>query len=147
MIALEHPLNLDKAASALLTGTILWALYALYATDILALDLSPAWEAARVRAEDIINFIVPGVDNFHIDKFWKTDIETADNVHHFVLHDLNHHIVEIASILFFLLGAMTIVELVDAHDGFAIITDRIKTTNKLKLLIILSRMKLMKRRC
>jgi len=138
MIALEHPLNLDKAASALLTGTILWALYALYATDVLALDLSPAWEAVRVKSEDIINFILPGVDNFHFGKFWETDAEAADNVHHFVLHDLNHHIIEIAHILFFLLGAMTIVETVDQHQGFKLITDKIQTTSKIKLLWILS---------
>lgn len=45
---------------------------------------------------------------------------------------------DISSILFFLLGAMTIVELVDAHEGFSVITDRIKTTNKVKLMWILS---------
>ena len=44
---------------------------------------------------------------------------------------------EIASILFFLLGAMTIVELVDAHEGFRVITDKIKTNNKVKLLWII----------
>lgn len=57
---------------------------------------------------------------------------------HLVEEGLTHHLYEIASILFFLLGAMTIVELVDAHEGFAVITDRIKTTNKVKLLWILS---------
>ena len=41
---------------------------------------------------------------------------------------------EISSILFFLLGAMTVVELVDAHNGFAVITDRIKTRKKSRLL-------------
>lgn len=51
---------------------------------------------------------------------------------------LIHHLYEIASILFFLLGAMTIVELVDAHEGFSIITDRIKTNKKVTLLWILS---------
>jgi len=62
---------------------------------------------------------------------------------HVVLHGLNndtglyHHMFDIASILFFLLGAMTIVELVDAHEGFAVITDRITTTNKVKLMWIL----------
>ncbi|MGB0528143.1 MAG: sodium:proton antiporter NhaD, partial [Flavobacteriaceae bacterium] len=44
---------------------------------------------------------------------------------------------EIGQILFFLLGAMTIVELVDAHQGFSVITDRIKTNNKVKLMWIL----------
>ena len=40
--------------------------------------------------------------------------------------------------MFFLIGAMTIVELIDAHEGFAVITDRIKTKNKVKLLWIVS---------
>ncbi len=54
------------------------------------------------------------------------------------VESLLHHLGEISSILFFLLGAMTIVELIDAHDGFDIITEKIKTTNKRKLLYIIS---------
>ena len=54
-----------------------------------------------------------------------------------VVHHLNEHLGEISGILFFLLGAMTIVELIDAHDGFQIITDRIKTKNKRILLWII----------
>jgi Na+/H+ antiporter NhaD/arsenite permease-like protein len=45
---------------------------------------------------------------------------------------------DIASILFFLLGAMTVVELIDAHSGFQIITDRIATTNRRKLLLLVA---------
>lgn len=48
--------------------------------------------------------------------------------------ELRHHLAEIAEILFFLMGAMVIVELVDAHDGFAAITNRIHTTNAVVLL-------------
>lgn len=48
--------------------------------------------------------------------------------------ELRHHLSEIAEILFFLMGAMVIVELVDAHDGFAAITNRIHTTNAVVLL-------------
>ena len=48
--------------------------------------------------------------------------------------ELRHHLSEIAEILFFLMGAMVIVELVDAHDGFAAITNRIHTTNAVALL-------------
>ena len=44
---------------------------------------------------------------------------------------------ETASILFFLLGAMTIVELIDSYDGFDIITQNIKTTSKSKLFLII----------
>ncbi|WP_128544422.1 sodium:proton antiporter NhaD [Larkinella soli] len=47
--------------------------------------------------------------------------------HEPVVEELTHHLAQIAEIAFFLLGAMTIVELIDAHNGFQIITDRIRT--------------------
>lgn len=43
---------------------------------------------------------------------------------------LSAHLSSISEIVFFLLGAMTIVELIDAHDGFSIISQKIKTTKK-----------------
>jgi Na+/H+ antiporter NhaD/arsenite permease-like protein len=52
--------------------------------------------------------------------------------------ELIHHLGELSGILFFLLGAMTIVELIDAHDGFDIITTRISQTDKRKLLWIIA---------
>jgi len=88
-IAFEHPLKINKAAAALLTGVICWSIYAL----------------------------------------WGGDKEL-------VSESLAHHLGDIAGILFFLLGAMVIVELIDAHDGFEIITERIRTTNKRKLVWI-----------
>jgi len=88
-IALEHPIKIDKAATALFTGVACWALY-----------------------------VFTGAS------------------HEVVEQGLLHHVYEIASILFFLMGAMTVVELVDAHEGFAVITDKITTTNKVKLLWI-----------
>jgi NhaD family Na+/H+ antiporter len=54
-----------------------------------------------------------------------------------VVDNLLHHLGQLSQILFFLLGAMTIVELIDAHDGFEIITKRITTKNKKKLLWII----------
>jgi Na+/H+ antiporter NhaD/arsenite permease-like protein len=57
---------------------------------------------------------------------------------HSVGDQLGHHLEEIAAILFFLLGAMTIVELIDAHDGFTLITDRIATRNTRTLLWVIS---------
>jgi Na+/H+ antiporter NhaD/arsenite permease-like protein len=50
---------------------------------------------------------------------------------------LLHHLSEIAGILFFLIGAMTIVELIDAHAGFRVITDVIKVNDKRTLLWII----------
>ena len=55
-----------------------------------------------------------------------------------VTEELSHHLGELSSILFFLLGAMTIVTLIDAHDGFDIITRRINQTDLRKLLWIIA---------
>ena len=55
-----------------------------------------------------------------------------------ISQELLHHLGEIGSILFFLLGAMTIVELIDSHDGFDLITHKITTTSKSKLLLIIA---------
>jgi Na+/H+ antiporter NhaD/arsenite permease-like protein len=55
-----------------------------------------------------------------------------------VSDQLAGHLGDLSAILFFLLGAMTIVELIDVHDGFNIITDRVKQTNKSRLLWIIS---------
>ena len=54
-----------------------------------------------------------------------------------VSENLAHHLSGIAGILFFLLGAMVIVELIDAHDGFEIITERIQNSDKKKLVWII----------
>jgi|TARA_B100000767_G_scaffold275737_1_gene314868 Na+/H+ antiporter NhaD/arsenite permease-like protein len=114
-IALEHTFHIDKAASALLTGTLCWGLFVL-----------GVHEVPSHLAEDFASF----------QAHFLGDSSLALNT--FFEHRLLHHMEDISSILFFLLGAMTIVELVDAHEGFAVITDRIKTTNKVRLLWILA---------
>lgn len=48
--------------------------------------------------------------------------------------ELSHHCGEVAEIVFFLWGAMTIVEIVDAHQGFRLVTDAIQTRDSKKLL-------------
>ena len=93
-IAFEHSININKAASALLTGVICWSIYILAASN---------------------------------------DFEKEQ-----ILEELMHHFGGISGILFFLLGAMTIVELIDAHDGLNSVTDLIRTTDKRKLLWIVS---------
>lgn len=55
-----------------------------------------------------------------------------------ILVQLMEHLSGVSGILFFLLGAMVLVELIDLHNGFDAITRRIKTTNKLRLLWIVS---------
>ena len=53
---------------------------------------------------------------------------------HAVVEQLQSHMGELSGILFFLLGAMVIVELIDAHDGFDIITSRIRLQGKMRLM-------------
>ena len=100
-IALEHPLKVNKTATALLLGTALWAVFS-FCNIIFRPDL------------DI--------------EQWRS----------FISGNLVENLGETAEIVFFLLGAMTIVTLVEDYQGFRIITDKITTTNKKKLLWELS---------
>ena len=112
-IALEHNVHIDKAASALVTGTVCWALFVL------------GWhEVPAHLAEEFHLFAADHGGHGH------------GGLAQFFEHRLLHHMEEISSILFFLMGAMTIVELIDAHEGFRVITDRIQTRNKVKMLWI-----------
>jgi Na+/H+ antiporter NhaD/arsenite permease-like protein len=54
-----------------------------------------------------------------------------------VMHgQLAHTIEEVAQIVFFLMAAMTIVELIDAHEGFSLITRKIQTTKLSNLVVV-----------
>ncbi len=68
---------------------------------------------------------------------WTLIISNAQNKE-LITEQLSHHLSSISGIVFFLLGAMTIVEIIDAHDGFYSITESIKTTNKTKLVWLIS---------
>ena len=115
-IALEHPFRINKTAPALFIGTALWAIYMLGAPGILAKGYSASWTEF---AKDIADGI------------------TTEHIHEFFASELIHHLGETSEILFFLLGAMTIVEIVDRHHGFRVITEKIQTKNKVKLMWIL----------
>lgn len=88
-IALEHTVDINKTATALVTGVLCWTVYILNGDP------------------------------------------------HTVTHQLLENLGEISSILFFLMGAMTIVELIDSHDGFEIINKAITTKNRKSLLWII----------
>jgi Na+/H+ antiporter NhaD/arsenite permease-like protein len=55
-----------------------------------------------------------------------------------IIHELSNNLTSISEIVFFLLGAMTIVEIVDSHDGFQLITDKIRTQRKSKFVWLIS---------
>lgn len=122
-IALEHPIKINKTASALLTGVICWTLFMMS---------SPG--ASVLESEHYKLFI----SHLQIDEgIEKVASMSQDEVYKsFIFEQLGEHLNSISQILFFLMGAMTIVELVDAHHGFRFITDRITTRNPKKLLWI-----------
>jgi Na+/H+ antiporter NhaD/arsenite permease-like protein len=111
-IALEHPLKINKTASALLLGVVLWTLMII------------GGESTVINAELH--------QRFH--DFQHLKLADGSFMDWLIGHELITHLGEIAEILFFLLGAMTIVELIDTYGGFKIITDRIKTTSRIKFL-------------
>src|SRR5690349_8922243 len=79
-IALEHPIKINKSATALCAAGLLWTIYAMMSGDS-----------------------------------------------HTVVHELGESLMGTAQIVFFLMGAMTIVEVIDSHNGFEVITKRIRT--------------------
>ena len=119
-IAFEHPLKIDKAASALITGIVLWVLYMVVAASVVP-DLDSA-EFAAFLAQ------TPGLDGLSVREQVTRYVQDVQ-----IVRSLG----ETSEILFFLIGAMTIVELVDVHGGFDIITSRITTRNKRRLLWII----------
>ena len=100
-IAMEHPFKINKTATALMLGTLLWTIF-MFCNSVAQ----------------------PGMD--------------SDTWHKFISDNLIENLGETAEIVFFLLGAMTIVTLIEDYQGFRVITDKITTTNKKKLLWILS---------
>jgi Na+/H+ antiporter NhaD/arsenite permease-like protein len=69
---------------------------------------------------------------------WTIYIWYKSSQHEEIVIELMHHFGDISGILFFLLGAMTIVELIDAHDGFSVVTDLIRTPDKKRLMWLIT---------
>ena len=117
LIVFEHQNKIDKAASALVTGALLWVILVIDGPEIMHLNLNRNWLS---YASD-------------------TGLGGAKSAMSFITqHAVIEHLGDVASIIFFLLGAMTIVGVIDRYQGFRIITDRIHTTNRIKLLWIIS---------
>ncbi|MBQ2511350.1 MAG: sodium:proton antiporter NhaD [Bacteroidales bacterium] len=100
-IAMEHPFKINKTATALALGTVIWATFSF---------------CNMVARPDL-------------------DIESWRS---FISANLIENLGETAEIVFFLLGAMTIVTIIEDYQGFRVITDKITTTNKKKLLWVVS---------
>ena len=69
---------------------------------------------------------------------WVVIALYSNDDQHLVTERLMEYFGEISGLLIFLMGAMTIVELIDIHKGFTVITSRIRTTSVLRLLWIVA---------
>jgi len=118
-IALEHTINVNKTAIAIVTGILCWTLFMF------------AWENSILSLSEDFSVFLRQMDHSQ-DNHQELGIEELHR--EFVIHSLTEHLGAISQILFFLIGAMTIVELVDSHRGFDFITDRIKTKDQRILL-------------
>lgn len=117
-IAMEHPFKVNKAATALLLSSLLWTCYIVFAQDYLpGLEEFKSWLAGQKMShmslhEQVVSYV--------------TNVQLIENLG------------DTAQIIFYLLGAMTVVELVDVHGGFTIITKHVTTKKKRELLFVLA---------
>jgi len=111
-ITLEHPLKLDKTVPALIMAALIWA--------VLAVGFHAGWFNVIDTYENAFSFSSGGLEAEH--GFENT---------------LLHHLGKTAEILIFLIGAMTIVEIIDLHRGFEVLKSAVKTKSKRKLLWII----------
>ena len=111
-ISLSHRLPVDKASIALVTGSLIWLCIAICGETIYA--ASPSfYKYLQIRPDaSVLEFVA--------------------------LHELSGHLSRIGELLFFLLGAMAIVEIIKSHGGFSLLLKFIKSKKKIRLLWIFS---------
>ena len=116
-ITLEHPLKLDKTVPALLMATVMWSL--------LAIGFQMGWFSI-IDYKDTV-FSQPELFDQAIISANETGFSNM----------LLHHLGKTSEILIFLIGAMTIVEIIDLHKGFDILKSFVNTNSKRRLLWLL----------
>ncbi|WP_405251639.1 sodium:proton antiporter NhaD [Dokdonia sp. Asnod3-C12] len=119
-ITLEHPLKLDKTVPALIMASLIWA--------FLAVGFHLGWFDVIDTYENSYSIFPNGT------------ALTGDALHeaeHGFDNTLLHHLGKTAEILIFLIGAMTIVEIIDLHRGFEVLKGAVRTKSKKKLLWII----------
>ena len=114
-ITIEHSIKIDKLIPALVMMAVCWALIAL------GLESFPQWFDSSKHT------LLEGFGSM-----------TSEDKMHLMEETLLHHLGKTSEILVFLLGAMTIVEIIDYFDGFSTIKDFVKTKKKTKILWIFS---------
>ena len=117
-IVFEHPLRLDKTVPALIMASFCWAL--------LAVGFNYGWLSVIDTHEEVFSLVGAGS---HAAEGHGGPSEGFNNT-------LLHHLGKTAEILIFLIGAMTIVEIIDLHRGFEVLKSYVRTKSKKRLLWI-----------
>lgn len=128
-ITFEHIFNIDKTIPALVMASLIWGIISFFGLEVFKVH-----DGLISISKQIMQ------DSTFMNEIKSHGIKNIVNQVHnaSVLSALGHHLKEIAQILIFLIGAMTIVEIIDLNKGFTIIKQFIKTKSKRKLLWILS---------
>ena len=121
LIAMEHKIGINKAATALILGMTLWVLYMFSGDSIISV----------VNAESFRHFLAGNSDVANMPLAKQCTKFVSDFQ---IVESLGEHV----QIVLYLIGAMAIVELIDVHGGFMCVTERISTRSKRNLLWILS---------
>lgn len=121
MIAFEHRLDINKSAISLFLGVVLWIVYLLNAGEFI-----PSY-----HSEDFSTYLSENVN--------LASKTLSEQITSYVLNvSILEHVGDIAQIILFLMGAMTIVELIDSHDGFSFVKHGIKTKNSVALMWVIT---------
>lgn len=121
-IAFEDKIRVNKAAVAVGMSVILWTIFLLGGLEYFT-SLSP-------DGKSVLNDLFLGFSN----------LSEREQFSHFYEYNLVESLGDVSTTLFFVLSSMAIVEIIDSHGGFEVITSYIKTRNKRKLLWIFSLM-------
>ncbi len=108
-ITLEHPLKLDKTVPALIMAALMWS--------VIAIGFYNGWFNIINHHQEVFNFLNDGAKGTEGFK-----------------SSLLHHLAKAAEILIFLICAMTIVELIDLHNGFTIVRKFLETKSRVRML-------------
>ncbi len=121
LIAMEHEVKINKAATAIVLGMSLWVLYAFSGESVISGENAAQFERFISASPEYLK-MAPAM-------------QYAKFVSNFQVVE---YLGEYAQIILYLIGAMTIVEVIDVHGGFSVVTNKIRTDEKRKLLWILS---------
>ncbi len=119
MIAFEDVIRINKAATAVGMSILLWLIFLLDAAGIFSAH-------PPVHLQE---FLV-GFPQF-------AELSTAELAYRFIEFKMVESLGDVATTLFFVLGSMAIIDIVDSHGGFGVISAAITTNRQRKLLWIL----------